>query len=713
MQWDADSPCFSVPNATPAFYDAALPPSNFLRNRAASRHAAGERDDGAASVPLALPSVGFRTVMTFQTNIDGRNRMRGSRLSDLAALAWKALCVLPFVVLAACGGGGGGGGGGGTGGGGVTITYSVSGAIGPGSIGSGAQIALTGASTANVTADSSGGFSFPGLANGTYTVTPSKTSVTFSPASSQVTVSGGNVLGVNFTGTAQGGGTPSTYTISGTVSGQPTGTTVTVTLTGAFTTAATTDASGNYSFTGLANGTYAVTPSGTSLAFSPTTTSVIVNGANRTGVNFTATTTGGGGGTPTTATISGTITPVPLGAGVTVALGGAATNTAMTDSSGNFSFAGLANGSYTITPSKTSVSFSPANRQYTLTGTNVTTANFTASAGGGGTPTTYTISGTISPQSLGSGAQVALSGAANQTTTADASGAYSFSGLANGSYTLTPSGASLTFSPTNRQVALNGASVTSQNFTASSSANVVFFDDFNGTSLGSAWTALNRSGPSSQAENLCNRPSAVSVSGGNLTITTTATPDVCGDAVSAPSQQQYTSGSIQWTSLNFTYGTVEIRAKFPPQNTKTWPALWLLGSNCQAANIVNGSEAVPFMGCPAQGQVGYREIDMVECDLRSWCHIVVAQGTNGWSNMCAFPVDGAFHVFTLNWTASAVSVSVDGASTGCSYANAALKDSMFLIIQTQTTDATGVGGMPNNANLPTTLQVDYVKVTQP
>jgi hypothetical protein len=35
---------------------------------------------------------------------------------------------------------------------------------------------------------------------------------------------------------------------------------------------------------------------------------------------------------------------------------------------------------------------------------------------------------------------------------------------------------------------------------------------------------------------------------------------------------------------------------------------------------------------------------------------------------------------------------------------------MFLIIQTQTG---GGGGTPNNAYLPATFMVDYVKVTQP
>ena len=104
---------------------------------------------------------------------------------------------------------------------------------------------------------------------------------------------------------------------------------------------------------------------------------------------------------------------------------------------------------------------------------------------------------------------------------------------------------------------------------------------------------------------------------------------------------------------------------------------------------------------------------MVECDLRSWCHIVVAQGTSGWSNMCPFPVDANWHVFTLTWNASTVSISVDGTPTGCSYPNTSLKGPMFLIIQTQTTTSGGVAGLPNNSKLPTTFQIDYVKVTQP
>lgn len=82
--------------------------------------------------------------------------------------------------------------------------------------------------------------------------------------------------------------TPTTYTISGTVSGAA-ASNVTITLSGSATGTATTDSSGNYSFTGLANGTYVVTPSITGYDFSPINISnIVVNGATVTGQNFVA-----------------------------------------------------------------------------------------------------------------------------------------------------------------------------------------------------------------------------------------------------------------------------------------------------------------------------------------------------------------------------------------------------------------------------------------
>lgn len=88
-------------------------------------------------------------------------------------------------------------------------------------------------------------------------------------------------------GSGSGGGTnpppATTYTISGKVSGSA----ATLTLSGGAGATTKTDSSGDYSFSGLANGSYVVAPSQSGYSFSPTTASVTVNGGNVTGVNFT------------------------------------------------------------------------------------------------------------------------------------------------------------------------------------------------------------------------------------------------------------------------------------------------------------------------------------------------------------------------------------------------------------------------------------------
>jgi uncharacterized repeat protein (TIGR01451 family) len=97
---------------------------------------------------------------------------------------------------------------------------------------------------------------------------------------------------------------------------------------------------------------------------------------------------------------------------------------------------------------------------------NLTIVEVLPSAGGGGGGTTYGISGTISPAANGAGATVSLSGAASAGATADSNGNYAFSGLANGSYVLTPTKNGFTFTPPNQNVTLSGANLNSVNFTA-------------------------------------------------------------------------------------------------------------------------------------------------------------------------------------------------------------------------------------------------------
>ena len=166
---------------------------------------------------------------------------------------------------------------------------------------------------------------------------------------------------------------------------------------------------------------------------------------------------------PGTYSISGTITPAAGGSGATVTLSGAATATTTSNSSGAYSFAGLANGTYAIIPSHTGYTFSPTSQIATVNGANVTGVNFTATAQVG---PTFSISGTISPIAGGSGATVILSGTAGATTTTNSAGNYSFTGLANGSYTVTPNNSGYSFTPASQNVTVNAADVTGVNFTA-------------------------------------------------------------------------------------------------------------------------------------------------------------------------------------------------------------------------------------------------------
>lgn len=80
--------------------------------------------------------------------------------------------------------------------------------------------------------------------------------------------------------------------------------------------------------------------------------------------------------------ISGKVS-TPLGApisGVTMNLTGLAVQTVLTDASGNYSLAGLANGVYTVTPSLAGFAFTPVSRTVTVNGGNVTGQNFTGTA---------------------------------------------------------------------------------------------------------------------------------------------------------------------------------------------------------------------------------------------------------------------------------------------------------------------------------------------
>jgi hypothetical protein len=177
------------------------------------------------------------------------------------------------------------------------------------------------------------------------------------------------VAGVNFTAQAL------TWSISGTISGAG-GAGATVTLSGAANASTIADALGNYKFSGLANGPYTLTPAQTQYTFAPSSSSVSINGADETGVNFVAQS------SAPTWSISGSITPGSAGGGTLVTASGGINVSATADANGNYTLSQLPNGNYTITPSKSGYTFSPASQLVTINGANVPGVTFAAASAG-------------------------------------------------------------------------------------------------------------------------------------------------------------------------------------------------------------------------------------------------------------------------------------------------------------------------------------------
>jgi hypothetical protein len=235
-----------------------------------------------------------------------------------------------------------------------------------GDVQAGVTITLSGDSSATTTTGAEGGYGFPGLENGSYTVTPSLSGYSFTPTSENVTVSGADETGVDFTAVE----IIYTYSINGTVDGDVLAG-VTITLSGDSSATTTTGAEGGYGFSGLENGSYTVTPSLSGYSFTPTSENVTVSGADETGVDFTTVE------IMYTYSINGTVGGDVL-AGVTMTLSGDGAGTTTTGSDGSYSFTGLSNGSYMVTPSKSGYTFSPTNASLTISDDDETDVDFNA-----------------------------------------------------------------------------------------------------------------------------------------------------------------------------------------------------------------------------------------------------------------------------------------------------------------------------------------------
>ncbi|MHC4370694.1 MAG: MSCRAMM family protein [Planctomycetota bacterium] len=241
------------------------------------------------------------------------------------------------------------------------------------------------------------------------------------------------------------GSSPPTYSITGTINDADGNGLdgVTVTLTGDASDSTVTAGGGAYEFTDLSAGSYTVTPTKAGLTFNPSSAAVTITTANKTAATMAS-----------VWEITGTINDsagVGL-SGVLVTLSGDASATDTTDGSGAYSFPNLANGNYTVTPTKSGSTFSPTSAAVVVSGADKVATTMAQ---------VWEISGTVKDWGGAgiSGVLVTLSGDASDTDTTDATGAYSFPGLSDGSYTVTPTKTDYLFDPASRAAPVSGADV--------------------------------------------------------------------------------------------------------------------------------------------------------------------------------------------------------------------------------------------------------------
>lgn len=173
--------------------------------------------------------------------------------------------------------------------------------------------------------------------------------------------------------------------------------------------------------------------------------------------------------------------------------------------------------------------------------------------------------------------------------------------------------------------------------------NIVFFEDFNTENLNEThWNYELGNG----CPNLCGwgnnerqyyTKENVSIKDGNLVIT--ATKD----------STKYYSGRITTKDkVEFTYGTVEVKAKLPLGHG-LWPAIWMLGSDIEE------------VGWPACGEIDIMEyVGKTPREIHTTLHTPSSFGQSINTNVETLEnIEEGFHVYKTNWSKDAIKFYID------------------------------------------------------
>jgi beta-glucanase (GH16 family) len=238
------------------------------------------------------------------------------------------------------------------------------------------------------------------------------------------------------------------------------------------------------------------------------------------------------------------------------------------------------------------------------------------------------------------------------------------------------------------------------NTNAATNWNLVWSDEFNGTSLDTSnWAYEIGTGSGGWGNNelqyYTSRPENIQVTGGNLAIT--ARKESYGG-------MNYTSARIKTQGLkSFTYGKMEARIKLP-SGQGLWPAFWMLGTNINNVSW-------PYCG----------EIDIMErVNNNSVVNGTVHWDANGYASygQVSGNLDfSQYHVYSIEWDSSYIRWFVDGTQynefyIGNNTGNTEEFQKSFFLLLNLAVGGNWPGSPNSSTPFPSQMLVDYVRVYQ-
>ena len=230
---------------------------------------------------------------------------------------------------------------------------------------------------------------------------------------------------------------------------------------------------------------------------------------------------------------------------------------------------------------------------------------------------------------------------------------------------------------------------------------LIFDEEFGGDTLdASKWekVPVMTSGAPNWRQYTSHREDLVAVSNGCLVLTGVLNDFSDGDT------RKFLCGQIQSNGkFSFKYGKVEIRAKFENQSG-AWPAMWMMPQDSI------------YGGWPNSGEIDITERLNSDAKVYQTAHFGY-NNRDSTSGTTATIANGEFNVYGLEWTADAITWSVNGVTTH-TYANDGsgyLKwpfDADFYFILSQQLEGSWVGQVSDTSTLPVRMFVDYVRVWQ-